>query len=105
MSNFSELTDCDELVGEERDGWDGAIHDTLGIITTNHILNYVRNKDRTEPLCSGTCCDCDGIKRLPMHQVGRQITVFMSPCRQGQGEATQNFIYIKQETRDGGSSR
>src|ERR1700733_568801 len=72
----------DELVWEERDGWDGRSHLRHPWHSNKERANYVRSyswsKNGTEPIHSGARCHGHGHEVLAAPLVGRQITIFTS---------------------------
>jgi hypothetical protein len=62
-------------------GMGGAIHDTLGIVSSRETITYsVSLGPRTEqnPYTAELAAIATAIKRLPLHLVGSQIIIFTS---------------------------
>ena len=108
----------DELVWEERDGWDGRSHLRYPWLSNKERANYVRSnfrsKNGTEPIHSGVAAMAMAMRCLPHHLVGRQITIFTSNLgallaasqpRHQSGQASIEVLYnAAHALRKGGNS-
>ena len=78
---YSRHTDFDKLVREDRDSWNGRSHPTLGIVTGREPITYSATLGaRTEqnPYTAELAAMAMAMTQLPLHLVGRQITIISS---------------------------